>query len=117
MPVEKEDMKSVGAREEDAEGWGRWRDSICCGGSRRSKSRGRSPDHVQKDEAGCSGVVLYLYGAVDSSGEEASSGDGQSCHAPLMSEQRLCTDHVVHAPHLHNTNTWERQISTILTKK
>lgn len=60
-------------------------------------------------------VVLYLYGAVDSSGEEAPSGDGQSRHAPLMSEQRLCTDHVVHAPHLDNTDTWESQISTLLT--
>lgn len=48
--------------------------------------------------------MLYLDGAVDSSGEEASSGDGQSCHTPLMSEQSLCTDHVVHAPHLHITN-------------
>lgn len=113
MHVEKENMKLVGGREEDE---GRWRDSICCGGSRRSKSR-RSHEHVQKDEAGYSRVVLYLYGAVDSSGEEASSGDGQSCHAPLMSEQRLCTDHVVHAPHLDNTNTWESQISTLLTKK
>lgn len=113
MHVEKGNMKLVGGREEDE---GRWRDSICCGGSRRSKSR-RSHEHVQKDEAGYSRVVLYLYSAVDSSGEEASSGDGQSCHAPLMSEQRLCTDHVVHAPHLDNTNTWESQISTLLTKK
>lgn len=112
MHVEKEDVRLVGGREEDAEGGGRWRDSICCGGTRRSKSRRSSPEHVQKEEAGYSRVVLYLHGAVDSSGEEASSGDGQSCHAPLMPEQRLCTDHVVHAPHLHNTNTWEPNINT-----
>lgn len=77
----------------------------------------RSHEHVQGDEAGHSRVALYLYGAVDSSGEEASSGDSQSCHAPLMSEQRLCTDHVVHAPHLDNINTWQSQIPTLLTKK
>lgn len=51
------DMKLVGGRGEDAEGRGRWRDSICCGGSRRSKSR-RSREHVQKDEAGYSRAVL-----------------------------------------------------------
>ena len=42
----------------------------------------------------------YLDGAVDGSGEEASSGDGESCDAALVSQQGLGTDHVVHAPYL-----------------
>lgn len=49
-------------------------------------------------------AVPYLNGAVNSSREEASSGDSQSCYTALMSQQGLCTDHVVHAPHL-NINT------------
>lgn len=49
--------------------------------------------------------MTYLDGAVNSSGEEAPSGDSQSCYTALMSEQGLCTDHVVHAPHLKKPQT------------
>lgn len=55
--------------------------------------------------------VLYLDGAVNSSGEEASSGNGQSCNTTLVSEQGLGTDHVVHAPHLQIHN---KQINTFM---
>lgn len=103
MHVEKEDRKLVGGREEDAEGGGRWRDSICVGAPEDPKVEEVVMNMSRRMKQDT--VMLYLYGAVDSSGEEASSGDGQSCHAPLVSEQRLCTDHVVHAPHLDNTNT------------
>lgn len=41
-----------------------------------------------------------LYSAVHSSGEEAASGDCEGSDATLVSQQRLSTDHVVHAPHL-----------------
>lgn len=48
--------------------------------------------------------LSYLNGAVHSSGEETPSGDSQSGHTALVSQQRLGTDHVVHAPHLHIDN-------------
>lgn len=49
--------------------------------------------------------MSYLDGAVDSSREEAPSGDGKSCDTALVPQQGLGTDHVVHAPHLDNTHT------------
>lgn len=103
MRVVKEDMKMMGEKRMET------LDSLwwILEGRVQSGRRG-TQEHAQDDEA--VRVVRYLDGAVDSSGEEASPGDGQSRHAPLMSEQRLCTDHVVHAPHLDNTNTSEGQI-------
>lgn len=41
----------------------------------------------------------HLDGAVDSSGEEAPSGNGERCYTTLVSQQSLGADHVVHAPH------------------
>lgn len=41
-----------------------------------------------------------LYSAVHSPGEQAAPGDCEGSDTTLVSQQRLSTDHVVHAPHL-----------------
>lgn len=61
--------------------------------------------------AGGAADVSHLDGAVDGSRKEAPPGDGQSCYTALVSQQGLCADHVVHAPHLDDTNTTLNSLS------
>jgi len=51
--------------------------------------------------AACEDEDSYFDGAVHCSREDLSFTDGETCDAALVTYQRLTTDHVVHAPHLH----------------
>jgi len=45
-----------------------------------------------------------LDGAVHGTWEDLSLADGETCHAALMTHQRLTTNQVIHAPYLHRHN-------------
>lgn len=58
-----------------------------------------------------------LYSAVHSAREEAAPGDCKGSDTALVPQQRLSTDHVVHAPHLwaHRRHETEEDYSSILS--
>lgn len=52
-------------------------------------------------------IGTYLHGAIHSPREEPAPGDSQCSYTALMAQQRLCADHVVHAPDLGDEGPWE----------
>ena len=46
-------------------------------------------------------VVKYLDSAVHGTWEDLTLANSKTRYTALMTDQRLCTDHVVHAPHLY----------------